>query len=34
LKAFDPATEEWKPLPPDIVELLEVDVDRALLESR
>jgi hypothetical protein len=34
LKAFDPATEEWKPLPTDIVELLQVDVDRALLESR
>ena len=32
LKAFDPSTEEWTPLPPDIVELLKADVDRALLE--
>src|SRR5690349_13820447 len=32
LKAFDPATEEWKPLPPDIVDVLKADVDRALLE--
>jgi len=32
LKAFDPATEEWKPLPPEIVDLLKADVDRALLE--
>ena len=34
LKAFDPATEEWKPLPPEIVDLLKTDVDRALLEPK
>jgi hypothetical protein len=34
LKAFDPSTEEWTPLPADIVELLKADVDRALLEPR
>ena len=34
LKAFDPATEEWKPLPPEIVDLLKADVDRALLEPK
>ena len=33
LKAFDPATEEWKALPPEIVELLKADVDRALLQK-
>jgi len=34
LKAFDPASEEWKPLPPEIVDLLKTDVDRALLEPK
>jgi hypothetical protein len=34
LKAFDPATEEWTPLSPEIVELLKTDVDRALLEAK
>jgi hypothetical protein len=34
LNAFDPATEEWKPLPPEIVDLLKTDVDRALLEPK
>lgn len=33
LKAFDPSAEEWKPLPPEIVDLLKTDVDRALLEQ-
>lgn len=32
LKAFDPATEEWTALPPEIVDLLKTDVERALLE--
>jgi hypothetical protein len=34
LKAFDPATETWTPLSPEILELLETDVDRALSEAR
>jgi hypothetical protein len=34
LEAFDPATEEWKALPAEIVELLQTDVDRALLEPK
>ena len=34
LTAFDPATEEWKALPAEIVELLKTDVDRALLEPK
>ena len=33
LKAFDPSAEEWKPLPPEIVDLLKTDIDRALLEK-
>ena len=34
LKVFDPATETWTPLSPEILELLKTDVDRALTEAR
>jgi hypothetical protein len=34
LTAFDPATEEWTPLSPDILESLTTDVDRALVQAR
>jgi len=34
LKTFDPATEEWAPLSPEITELLKADVDRALASER
>jgi len=33
LKTFDPATEEWAPLSPEIAELLKADVNRALAEK-
>jgi hypothetical protein len=33
LKTFDPATEEWAPLSPEITELLKADVDRALMSD-
>jgi hypothetical protein len=33
LKAFDPATEEWAPLSPEITELLKADVNRALADK-
>ena len=33
LKAFDPQTEEWAPLSPEITELLKADVDRALIND-
>jgi hypothetical protein len=34
LTAFDPATEEWTPLSPEILESLKTDVDRALVQAR
>jgi len=34
LKTFDPATEEWAPLTPEITELLKADVERALASDK
>jgi hypothetical protein len=34
LKMFDPAADDWAPMPPEVAQLLKADLDRALTDAQ